>query len=95
MTTRQAIAVFVLCLCAHGASAAEPPSDQELTELCIAELESREEPDKGQGPPTIVSADVEREELQQIVRVQLSYGEGRLVGAQCTIRDGQVFDFKD
>ena len=95
MTTRQAITVFILCLSAHGATAAEPPSDQELTELCIAEVERHEGADNAQGPPTVVSADVEHEQLQQIVRVQLSYGEGRSVGAQCTIRDGQIFDFKD
>lgn len=95
MITRRAITAFVLCACSVGAVAAEPPSDEALIELCIAEIESREGPDASQGTPTVASADVAREELQQVVHVQLSYSEGRVVGGRCIIRDGQVFDFKD
>jgi len=95
MTTRHAVRTFVLCICSVGAVAAESPPDGTLIQLCIAEIESRQGPDPSHGTPTVVSADVEREELQQVVRVQLSYAEGRLAGGQCIIRDGQVFDFKD
>lgn len=95
MITRRAIAAFVVCSCSAAAAAAETPSDEELIQLCIAEIESREGPDASQGTPSVVSSDVTRTEQQQVVHVQLSYSEGRLIGGRCVIRDGEVYDFKD
>jgi hypothetical protein len=90
-----AAAILLILACAiEVPPAAAQPSDDELIKLCVAEVLSQEGQDTSGGAPKIVSSEVTRAPNQEVVQVQLTLAEGRLLGGRCVIRNGKIFDFR-
>jgi hypothetical protein len=86
-----ALILFASATILHATGVA---TDGELIKLCIAETLSRDGQDNSGGSPKLVSSNVTRAPEQQIVNVQVSVAEGRLLSGRCVVRDGKIFDFK-
>jgi hypothetical protein len=91
-------AVFAAGLCAvpSFAGAADAPSTpDQLIAACASEAGERAE-SAGRGSHyTVTHSETSRFKGYDLVRIDLTSGEGRLLHATCKFRDGKLFDIAD
>jgi hypothetical protein len=73
------------------AAAADEKSDSELVAACAKEVRERFF-ETSASETTVSSSEITRAASEDVVRVALASGEGRIVRATCKFRGGKLFD---
>jgi hypothetical protein len=88
---RSLAVVSIVAAATGSAGAADEKSDSELVAACAKEM--RERFFESSASETIVSSSaITRGASEDIVRVALASGEGRILRATCKFRGGKLFD---
>jgi len=96
MTKFSALAIALVFLASPTKLlAAAAITDEELVKLCIAETLFRDGEDQSGGSTQLVSSNVTRSPEQQIVTVEVSIAEGRVLSGRCIVRNDKIFDFRN